>query len=336
MPAHFKQPDEPGRASLRSPSAPARRTRGGDESDHAPASNSHASASAPGQAVGYRAVVGTSGTGTGAHRRRDPQVDPYDIKDSRNPRRRRAKVFSTVLFAIGIALLLVAAGLWGYNQWQYHQQDVVNEKLAAYATVDDSGSNAPQVDWSALKALNPEAVAWVQIPGTVVNFPVFQSSDNEKYLHTDANGDRSLGGQVFLDCENAAPGMQDQQTMVYGHHLRNGAMFKAVADMENQAALDSVDTVWYVTPDATYELRPLFVYKTDGDDTDARTFDFESADAFHEYLQGLLARSSSRASDAQAAIEGSDRVLSLCTCSYTGNETGRVILVCAPKDSSQG
>ena len=99
---------------------------------------------------------------------------------------------------MGIALIVAAAGMYGYSQWQYHEQDVENEKLAAYATVDDQGTSAPVVDWAGLKAVNPEVVGWVQIPNTVVSFPVYQASDNDKYLHTNAEGNYSLGGGTVV------------------------------------------------------------------------------------------------------------------------------------------
>lgn len=303
--------------------------RGGDESYHAPAGNRY---SAPGAgAVGYDSVVGGAQAKRGRHKGRAAHTDPYDIKGGRDPKRRRNRIISTVFLVIGLALLIGAAGMWIYNQQQYRAQDEINEKLASYATVDDTGASAPQVDWASLKAVNPDVVGWIQIPGTVVNYPVYQGSDNDEYLRTNAEGQYSVGGQIFLDADNTAPGMVDQQSIIYGHHLYNGTMFKAVADLENQGMFDSVQTIWYVTETATYELRPLFTYKTDGDDENVRTFSFESADAFHAYLSGLAAKASSKSSDCDALISGASRVLSLCTCSYTGNETGRVILVCVPK-----
>lgn len=355
MPAHFKQtgsepdryePDDFSVTAPMTPTTPARRTRGGDESYHAPAGNRHAASAAGNQAVGFKSVVGPgdharSGS-RGAHdrRRRGEYVDtdPYDLKSRRDdgPGRRGVRILSTVLLVLGLLLLVGAGGMWLYNQYQYHEQDVINQKLATYATVDDSGSTPPVVDWAALKAVNPDVVGWIQIPGTVVNYPVYQGSDNDEYLHTNAEGDYSIGGQIFLDSSNTAPGMLDQQTIVYGHHLYNGAMFKAVADMENQGMFDSVDTVWYVTEQATYELRPLFAYKTDGEDENVRIFQWGSVDELHSYLASLASGASAKASDTDALIAGAEQVLSLCTCSYTANETGRVILVCVPKAQPDG
>ena len=336
MARHFKESGDSNATQVSSPvSAP----RGGDESYHAPAGNRHASTES--QAVGYRSVISDSGDGYGSkeNRRRKSDyadTDPYDIKGRRDPKKRRARIISTILLVVGIGLLVAAGGMYLYNQYQYSQQDQINEKLATYAKVDDTGYTAPVVDWASLKAVNPDVCGWIQIPGTVVNYPVYQGSTNDTYLRTNAEGNYSVGGQIFLDAENTNPGMIDMQTIIYGHHLYNGSMFKTVADMENQGMFDSVSTIWYVTENATYELQPVFAYKTDGDDENVRRFSFDSTEAFRSYLSGLEAKACAKVSNASDVIANSTRVLSLCTCSYTDNEYGRVILVCVPKSGTTG
>ena len=346
MASHFKQPDDAGaspkggRHSARpggNPRSHLKTRRGGDESYHAPEGNPYA-AGAPRVSSGYVSVVSEpeGGSRHGGRRRRDAgfrETDPYDLsgRRSRDPRKRAGRIVSVILFVVGFALIATAAGLWIYNQWQYHEQDRINEELAAYADVSDNGTTPPQVDWAALKAVNDEVVGWVQIPGTVVNFPVYQASDNEKYLHTSAEGSYSLGGQVFMDYENTAPGMVDGQTIIYGHHLRNGAMFKPISDMTNQEMFDGVTTIWYVTEEATYELEPLLIYETSADDTAARTFSFASEDELHTYLTALLDRSSASSANATELIAGATNVLTLCTCNYDNGDSGRTLLVCVPK-----
>lgn len=251
-----------------------------------------------------------------------------------DPRGGRAHLLSNLLLAAGVILLLAAVGMWVVAQWRYHQQDVVNDELAAYAVLPADPSQPPVVDWEGLKAVNPDVVGWVQVPGTVINYPVYQGEDNDYYLNTNAHGDYGVGGQIFMDYENQAPGMVDQQTLVYGHHLKNGSMFKQVADMENQEFFDSVDTVWYVTEDGAYELRPLLVYYTDPEDSAARTLNFASEEEFRAYLSDLLGRSVASDADAQAIIDGTSRVMTLSTCNYIDGY-GRTLLVCVEKSEAE-
>lgn len=349
MAAHFTHPDDPPRgAHSRRPSAPAgsanprrglRTRHGGDESYHAPEGNPHA-AGMPHRAEGFVSVVSEPADGPRGHDRRlkEPrfrETDPYDLsgRRSRDPRKRVARVVSVLLFVVGVGLMATAAGMWLHSQWEYAEQDRINDRLAAFADVSTNAATSPQVDWEGLKAVNPEVVGWLQIPGTTVNFPVYQASDNEKYLHTSAEGEYSLGGQVFMDCENTAPGMVDAQTIVYGHHLRNGAMFKPISDMENQEMFDSVNTVWYVTETATYELEPLLLYHTSADDDGVRRFDFASGEELATYLQGLLDKAVTHRADAEGRIASATKVLSLCTCNYDDGDSDRTILVCIPREA---
>ena len=347
MASHFRQPgDDPGATR---PSGPAlsgnprkalHTRRGGDESYHAPDGNPHA-AGMPHEASGFVAVVSEPEGKAHRHdrRRKEPhfrETDPYDLsgRRSRDPWKRAARVISVLLFIVGVGLIVAAAGMWLNNRMQYAEQDRINEELATYADVSTNGSTPPQVDWAGLKAVNDEVVGWVQIPGTAVNFPVYQASDNEKYLHTSAEGEYSLGGQVFMDYENTAPGMVDAQTIVYGHHLRNGAMFKPISDMENQEMFDSVSTVWYVTESATYELEPLMLYQTDANDANVRRFAFASPEELTAYLTDLLGRATTSRADAAERIPGVSQVLSLCTCNYDDGDSGRTVLACIPKGAS--
>ena len=249
------------------------------------------------------------------------------------PPKKRKNWFSLVLIILGVVMLLISGGILLYSQWRYIKQDEVNAELASYVTLSDDDDGPPEVDWEGLKAINSEIVGWIYIPGTVINYPVYQHSNNSYYLNINAYGNSSVGGQIFMDYQNTAPGMQDAQTIIYGHNLRNGGMFKQISDMDNQEMFDSVTTVWYLTEDAIYELEPLLCYYTAATNSNVRRFSFDSEEEFQEYLLGLLADSETSAEDAATKIANASNVLTLATCNYIEGE-GRTVLVCVPKESS--
>lgn len=242
---------------------------------------------------------------------------------------------SNVLIVVGVALLLIAAGIYAFNWWNYQQIDEGNERVAEYVRLSDDEETPPEVDWDALKAMNPDVVGWLQIPGTIVNYPVFQTTDNEYYLDHAPDRSQSIGGAVFMDYENTAPGMVDTQTIIYGHHMRNGSQFKQIADMDNQELFDGVKTVWYVTEQGAYKLMPLFLFYTNEDDYDVRQFTFENDEAWRSYLQTYLGKAVTKRTDAEQAVAQVNHVLTLSTCNYYDG-FGRTLLVCAPKAEVPG
>ena len=247
-------------------------------------------------------------------------------------KRKKGNLVSNILIAVGVILLLVAAGIWGFSMWRYHEQDVQNKKLAAYATL---GDGAPKIDWAALKAINPDIVGWLYVPGTVINYPVYQGSDNEWYLRHSATGEWIVGGQIFLDCENTKPGMVDQQSILYGHHLKDGSMFYPLFLLKDQEVFDATKTIWYVTEEHEYELEPLMAYFTHPEDQEVRRFQFTSEEEFHDYLRERLTHAVSKRADVDQAINNAKHVLTMSTCNYYDGY-GRSELIAIPKDEAAG
>lgn len=245
-----------------------------------------------------------------------------------------SNILSTILLIVGIALLIAAAIMFGKTQVDYYAQDVINQELASYTTVPEKKDEAPVVDWAGLKAVNSQVVGWIQIPGSQINYPVYQTTDNEYYLHTNAKGEWSIGGQIFMDYENNPNGLIDQQTILYGHHMRNGSMFQFIGALNDQNTFNKVETIWYVTPTQTYELEPVFTYHTDEDDDEVRQFNFTSVDEFRSYLKDRLSRAVSSRSDAAEVISRAEHVLTLFTCNYT-DQYGRTMLICVPKSEAR-
>lgn len=259
-------------------------------------------------------------------------------KSERPVQRRRGGLLSTLLIVVGVALLAAAGVIWGRQQLRYQQQDKVNRELAEFTIVNDESqedekSDPPTVDWEGLKAVNDEVVGWLQIPGTTINYPVYQAEDNDRYLRHSATGEWTLGGQLFSDCDGTRPGMVDELTLIYGHHLLDGSMFEQIAAMDEQERFDEIKTVWYVTEDAAWECEPLLLYYTDPEDQDARIFNWDDIDEFRHYLDARLERAVTSRKDAMEIIGSTRHALCMITCNYYEGY-GRTILICVPKSEA--
>lgn len=264
-------------------------------------------------AGGSRGHAGASGSGTPPHGPRGGSAG----KPSRGGRG-RGSVISTVLIVVGVALLLVAGGLFVSAQLGYRQAQQTYAELQQYAVSSDSGDGVPDVDFDALAAINPDIVGWIYIPDTVVNYPVVQTDDNTTYLDLlfDRSGNGS--GTIFMDMDDAAPGMVDQQTTIYGHHMYDGSMFKVIDSTTDQAEFDKIQHVYYITRDTTYVLTPLLTAQVEDTFVDARKTDFtgegESLQGYLEEMQTLARAQASDATERIGQITDEDHVLSLVTC----------------------
>ena len=79
-----------------------------------------------------------------------------------------------MLFILCVAVVVYAA-LKIYNQKEeYKKAETEYEQLQ---------KKEKNIDFGELKKLNKDIVAWIKIPGTRINYPIVQGSDDEEYLH---------------------------------------------------------------------------------------------------------------------------------------------------------
>jgi sortase B len=86
-----------------------------------------------------------------------------------------------------------------------------------------------------LQRINPEVRAWLSVYGTSVDYPVCQAQigEEDKYLTSNAKGEYSLSGALFMDVANASD-FSDFSTIIYGHHMENGVMFGPITDFADE------------------------------------------------------------------------------------------------------
>lgn len=246
------------------------------------------------------------------------------------PRKKRRSIIPILLIIIGIGLIVAAAAIFINAQIGYKQASESYQKIEKqYAPAKDA-SGVPIIDFNTLAQTNPEVVGWIYAPGTNINYPVVQATDNSKYLNTLFDGTSNASGAIFLDYEDTAPGMVDQQTTIYGHHMNDGSMFNVISDTTDQATFDSIEFVYYITRDATYKLRPLATKVVEDTYAKARTRNFEGDDGLKNYLSEMLDGASAVASDATDRAASATKVVTLVTCRSLSLSNTRAVMVLTP------
>ena len=92
---------------------------------------------------------------------------------------------------------------------------------------------------------NPDTVAWLHIPGGIVDLPVVYR-DNTYYLDHNFYGRKSSSGTLFLDEKH--PFLSDTQYLViHGHNWFDGSMFGTLSHYKRKGYLEEHPTVCLYT-----------------------------------------------------------------------------------------
>lgn len=167
------------------------------------------------------------------------------------------------------------------------------------------------IDVDMLLGINEDYVGWIYLPGSMIDYPVVQGSDNEYYLNHLFNGGRNSCGTLFVDYRNL-PEFQEANTLIYGHHMRNGSMFKAITYYARQSFFDANPYMLIIAPEAHYLVEILSAYTTDSSD---HCYDFALSD--YDDMREYIFKAK-RKSNCVSPVEvlPNDRLVTLSTCAY--------------------
>lgn len=247
------------------------------------------------------------------------QKKPWDFK-------------SKLLLTVGIVLLCVALGLAGFIGYGYLSARAKYDNASQLAQTDtnlfdqiltgDASLFDINIDWDALRAINPDICGWIYVQGTDINYPIMHTSDNDYYLHHNFDNTSSSSGAIFLDCDDNA-NMENMHNILYGHNMLDGSMFAQILNFKDQDYLNQGNLILIVTPERAYMLRPAFTYICDGAE-ELRQVNFKSTTDLHSYIDELMKHA---VTESVVDVSKIDKLFSLVTCSYEANDV-RTVLCC--------
>ena len=172
---------------------------------------------------------------------------------------------------------------------------------------------------------NKDYVAWLKIPGTVINYPVVRSDRTEYYLHHLITGQQSKLGTLFSlttsDYETPS-----KNIAIYGHHLSNStAMFSTLLQYKNESYWKSHQTIHLNTIYGTRTYRIFAVLNHTVSDWDASTASFKDDNAFLKFVNRARKKAFY---DTGIEVFETDHIITLITCDRSfGGVQGRLLVM---------
>ena len=276
-------------------------------------------------------------------------------KRYRKPARTQEKTLRVLVYSLlmsAFALVFIYSGsMLVWNMWvEPAQNTAVNNEIREIYTqamggkdevpdntpgtagdsVDGTEDDAPRRTEAVRRLaeeVNGDIVGWLSIGGTVINYPVLQTSaaGGEYYLYRNYKGEYSRHGSVFLDAACSPAG--DMQVL-YGHSMNDGSMFRSLVNFGDPAVVAASPVIRYDTADEASEWLIVSVFKTNTLPSQGKVFnyirdDFDSAEDKLNYIYQVMQRS---IVNTHVGVNESDDLLVLSTCSYEFSEFRTVVV----------
>ena len=190
-----------------------------------------------------------------------------------------------------------------------------------------AASGANSIDLAACKAQNSDFIAWLQIPGTKISYPVVQTDDAAYYLTHTFSRKEGVSGCLFSlgRSDYQKPG---RNIAIYGHHMRRSRSQTMFQPLHGYKDADYLAKHPFIQLDSLYHSDTYAVFAALNmreSDWDAAKADFSSDADFLSFVSRAQALSFY---DTGIEVGADDPILTLITCDHDyHSEDGRLVVM---------
>ncbi len=278
------------------------------------------------------------------------------------------KFIAIMLACIAITCLIIAAVM----TWQYMQEDVASREAlevsnsyqvsvenittptpAPTPVVTASPTETPQAvteptatpaptpvpaiknPYAEHYLANEDMAGWLQIPGTVIDYPIMWTPEDENYyLYRGFDKKDNKNGCLILDTDSSLNPLTTN-LIIHGHNMKSGAMFGDLTEYEAKDYYEDHKQIILHTREGQRNYEVLAVFRSQvfkKTDDVFKFYKFFQADTEEEFLDFYNNIKELSLYDTGVTAEYGDNFITLSTCVYHV-KNGRFVVVAKEVES---
>ena len=235
--------------------------------------------------------------------------------------KKKSKILITLIQIVLIAVIIFSGiKIIEWIKSNKKNKDIMSEIKENVVINNDMDSNNEEykIDFAKLKQKNSDAIAWIKVNGTDIDFPVVKGTDNSYYLTHNFDKEKNKAGWIFADYRNKFDGT-DKNIIIYGHNMKNGSMFASLKDVIKEEWYNNENNKYIalITENENCKYQVFSVYQIETEEYYLQT----NISNFKEFVEKIKGRSKK---DFNVDIKETDSILTLSTCA--DNTKYRVVL----------
>lgn len=213
---------------------------------------------------------------------------------------------------ISLVAIIALSGWRLYDIYHnYHQNQDIYDNITETAQPEKKDSFTGDIDFDALRKINPDIKAWIYYEDTHINYPIVQGSDNNQYLKRMFDGTYSGFGTLFCDAVTF-DAFNQFNTVVYGHHMLNGSMFGDLKELKDQKYAEKHPQLELITPEGKYHL-VITAFLNEPSDSNIYTMNIYDESQKQLYIDLIESQAKYLTNEKMTT---SDQLVILSTCAY--------------------
>lgn len=177
------------------------------------------------------------------------------------------------------------------------------------------------VDFDSLKKTNKDVVGWIQFETFNLSYPIVKDSGDNYYLTHTFKKQKNSSGSIFIGPANKS--LQDTNTIIFGHNMKNGSMFGLLGRYKNKSYFPDNQYFRIYTPGGGVQRYQIFsVYKAAVNGSAYTIWSHAGGAEYGAWIKELKKNSMY---DTGVDVSEYDSVVTLSTC-ITGEDSKRLVV----------
>ena len=263
---------------------------------------------------------------------KNPEADKKSAED------KKFNIIFIVLLILTI-VLFIASAIWliigltkdtEAGQIEVIPENTVSASIASPFTYERTYSvefpEGIQEKYKNLYAQSQDFVGWITVPGTSIDMPVYQCSNNSYYLKHDNYDTYTKYGALFLDMANR-PANLTTNTTIYGHNFDNNCYFDEIHKYQDPEFFKENPVIEFNTLYKDYKWKVVAAFHTNGESAGDNNYLFYYVAArfgnnsLMKFYDEIQQRSYIHTG---VDVQPGDKLLTLSTCTYFFDRNGRL------------
>ncbi|MDL2220427.1 class B sortase [Eubacteriales bacterium OttesenSCG-928-N14] len=251
-----------------------------------------------------------------ARRKKGKETKPLSPQQAKKRNRIYTAVMVLALAVLAVSVYMLITSGADYRAGKKEYNSVADD----YVIPGELGLFT--IDFDGLAAINSDIAGWIQIPDTIINYPIVQGKDNDYYLNHTFMKQYYKVGAIFMDANNTKD-FSDKNTVIYGHHMQDGSMFASLTKYKEDSYYREHPNILLLLPDGRRIYAEIFTAFIVEADYEYRQMRFNSDTDFVNYCERMKSIS---LFDAHVNVGPKDRIITLSTCTYEYTDARFVVM----------
>jgi sortase B len=224
-------------------------------------------------------------------------------------------IIKSVLLFLIVALVVSSVYIIAFFQGSYENKRNINSLKEIW----NNPKISKKIKFEELIKQNSDFKAWITIDNTNVDYPVYQTGDDEFYLSHNNLKEESVYGALFLSyTDSVIEAMNDRNISIYGHSMNDGSMFATVMKYKSLNFYKQNPTIRLYTVEGNYEYKIFSVMLINANPLDDKGYVFDiTRDSFYyqnEFDSWINEAYSRSYFNTGVEVTTDDSILTLVTC----------------------